>query len=355
MDDSTPFARKTLTVIGLMVAVLGPLALLLYAFPVLFLVLAGVLIAIFLRGLSSRLSARTRMSEGWALVLVLVVLAGLIAGVSWWAGPAIAEQAQQLSRELPGAVASLRQQVAATSWGHELLGRLPDADTLSDGILGNQGSWLHRSLGVLSGVLGFVANLYVVLFIGLFITAQPGPYRAGLVLLVPRAGRARAGQVLDLLNEALFRWLGGKLFSMAVVGLLTALGLWALGVPLPMALALLAALFSFVPNFGPVLAMAPAALVALSNGPDQALYVVGLYVAVQAVESNLITPLVQKRLLSIPPALTLITQVVLGVFTGGLGLVLATPLLVILMVLTKTLYIHDVLGDPVPEQEMSGD
>ncbi len=352
MDSSASFPRRVLTTLGLTLAVLGPLALVLYAFPVLFLILAGVLVAVFLRGCGAWLSQRTRLSEGWAVLLVLLGLGLLLGGVSWWLGPLVGEQVRQLSDELPGALAKLREQLNTTPWGHTLLAEVPEPKQLRETVLDEQGSWLRRSLGVFSSTLGALANLYVVFFIGAFITAEPRPYRAGIVLLVPKAGRPRAEQVLDQLNRTLFRWLGGKLFSMLVVGVLTALGLWALGVPLPVALALLAALCSFVPNFGPIVAMVPAVLVALTAGPDQALYVAGLYVAIQAVESNLITPLVQKKLLSIPPALVLIAQVVLGVFTGGLGLLLATPLLAIIMVLVKMLYIHDVLGDAEPERAM---
>ena len=150
---------------------------------------------------------------------------------------------------------------------------------------------------------------------------------------------------MDKLGETLINWLLGKLFSMTVVGVLTALGLWALGIPLIGVLSLLAGLLSFIPNFGPILALIPAVLVALLEGPDQALYVAGLYVLVQAVESNLITPLVQQRLIEMPPALILVAQVLMGTLVGGLGVMLATPVVAILMVLVKMLYIQDGLGD----------
>ena len=206
---------------------------------------------------------------------------------------------------------------------------------------------------MVSSTLSVLADGYLILFISAFMMAQPTPYRQGIILLVPKAHRDRARQVLDQLGSTLFRWLLGELFSMVVVAILTGLGLWLLGMPLALTLALFAGLFSFIPNFGPLIGLAPALLLAFTQGPSMALYVVILYLGVQLVESNLITPLVQRRMVELPPALVIVSQVLMGVFTGGLGLMLATPIVAMLLVLVKMLYIHDVLDDPQPEAEMS--
>jgi predicted PurR-regulated permease PerM len=132
-----------------------------------------------------------------------------------------------------------------------------------------------------------------------------------------------------------------------VIGVLTALGLWLLGVELALTLGLLAALLTFIPNLGPVLALVPAVLLALMHSPTRALYVTLLYLAIQTVESYVLTPLVQRRTVSLSPALTITAQVALGVLLGGLGLVLATPLTILLLVLIQMLYIEDTLGDSV--------
>jgi predicted PurR-regulated permease PerM len=135
--------------------------------------------------------------------------------------------------------------------------------------------------------------------------------------------------------------------SMIVVGLLTAVGLWALGMPLALTLGLLAALLTFIPNLGPTLAVVPAALLALLQSPTKSLYVILLYLVIQAVESYLLIPLVQRQAVSLPPALTITAQVLLGILVGGFGLVLATPLTAAVMVLVRMLYIEDALGDSV--------
>src|SRR5690606_44568 len=117
-----------------------------------------------------------------------------------------------------------------------------------------------------------------------------------------------------------------QLISMTVVGVLTGAGLWLLGLPLAFILGALAALLAFIPNIGPVLAAVPAVLLALADGPTTVLWVIGIYVGVQAVESYLITPVVQQESVSLPPALTISFQLLMGVLYGILGLALATPL-----------------------------
>jgi predicted PurR-regulated permease PerM len=143
----------------------------------------------------------------------------------------------------------------------------------------------------------------------------------------------------------------GQTFFHACGSRLELLGLWILGVPLALALGFIAGLLSFVPNFGPLIALIPAVLVGLMEGPSTALYVVILYIVIQAVESNLITPMIQKQMVYLPPAVILIGQVLLGILVGGLGLILATPIIAIAVVLVQLLYVEDVLGDKSSEEE----
>ena len=355
MSDSsstTSFAQRTGIVIGLVAATVLGLLFIGAALQVLLLVLAAVLLAVFFRGLGAWLSEHTPLSVGWGALVALVVTAAVIGGTGWFLAPRISEQVDMLSDQLPKSLTHVRQQLEQTSWGNDLTEQIPSLDSLKEKVFNNTGSWLQRSLGVVSSTVGVLANLYLVLFISAFMIAEPRPYRQGIILLVPKAHRDRAQEVLDQLGSTLFRWLLGKLFSMLVVAILTALGLWLLGMPLALTLALFAGVLSFIPNFGPILGLAPALLLAFIQGPDMALYVALLYLAVQLVESNLITPLVQRRMVELPPALVIISQVLMGVFTGGLGLLLATPIVAMLLVLVKMLYIHDVLDDPKPEQEM---
>ncbi len=343
--DPDSFTRKVLKALGIVLGALLIIILVWNAFSVLLLIFAGVLFAVFFRGTAYALSSRTRLSGKWSLAIVAVGVLALITATVWLMAPQVSEQVNALSEELPKATANLRDRVANYKWGRKLIDEAPTMDSL----LENRGTWLQQSLGVLSTTFGVLADLYVVLFLGLFITAQPGLYKRGIVLLVPLPKRDRAREVLDTLGSTLYKWLMGKLFSMLVVGVFTSIGLSLLGVPMALVLGLIAGLLSFIPNFGPLIALIPAVMIALLEGPNQALYVVLLYVGIQAVESNIITPLVQKKMVEIPPALIITSQLLLAIFTGTLGLILATPIMVIVMVLVKMLYVHDVLGDETVE------
>ena len=140
-------------------------------------------------------------------------------------------------------------------------------------------------------------------------------------------------------------WLIGKAASMTIVGIAVFIGLTALGVPLAGALALIAALLDFIPNFGPILALIPAALFALLQGPTQVLYVVVLYGAIQTVEGYVLSPLIDRTTVKLPPALTLTAMVVAALLFGWLGLLLAAPAAAALMVLVQMVYVEDILGE----------
>jgi predicted PurR-regulated permease PerM len=199
-------------------------------------------------------------------------------------------------------------------------------------------------------------NFVMVAFIGLYLAIDPGIYRRGLLSLVPLDRRARAAEILAAVGEALRGWLLGQVFAMLVVGVLATIGLWLLGIPLALALGLLAALLGFIPYLGPLAAAVPAVLLALLAGPQQALQVALLYVGIQLLEGYFLTPLVQQRAVHLPPALTISAMVVMGGLLGGLGLALAVPLTAAAIVLVQKLYVEDVLGDRPnePAQQPAG-
>lgn len=202
-----------------------------------------------------------------------------------------------------------------------------------------------RIAGVFSTTLGAFASFFAILVIGLYMAISSGLYAEGLIHLVPMAKRARAREVLQAVGQTLWWWLLGRGVSMIVVGLLTATGLTLLGVPLALTFGLLAAALTFVPYLGPLLSAVPPTLLALTQQPRQALYVVLLYLGIQGVESYLVTPLVQERTVSLPPAFILTAQLFMGVLLGGMGIVLAVPLFAVVLVLVKMLYIEDLLGE----------
>ncbi|MCZ7574449.1 MAG: AI-2E family transporter [Ardenticatenaceae bacterium] len=182
-------------------------------------------------------------------------------------------------------------------------------------------------------------------------------YTHGFLRLIPRGKRDRGAQVLHAVKHSLWWWLLGQMTAMAVIGVLKSLGLWLLGVPLPLTLGLLAALLTFIPNFGPITAGTVATLVALTESPMKALYTILLAIGVQFIESHLVTPLVQREAVALPPAFTISGQVLMGALLGFRGLVFAVPLLAASLVVVKMLYIEDVLGEPaeVEGEQEAGD
>ncbi len=164
---------------------------------------------------------------------------------------------------------------------------------------------------------------------------------------MPLEKRARAREVFIAIGRALRWWIVGRAFSMIAVGVLTMMGLFIIGLPLAPALSIIAGLLTFVPYIGPLFSAIPAILVALVEGPLVIVYVIIVYIIVQQLENHLITPLVQKRAVSIPPVVLLTAQLLIGILFGLFGVLLATPLAIVSIILVQMLYIEDVLGESI--------
>ena len=294
-----------------------------------------------IHGVSQWLSCRTPLSYKTSMGLFFVVTLLGLGGAGWLVAPSIAEQADALSDSLPEAVERLRERAQQLPWTNELLQqRERIEDSLPDG---------SSAFSVVSKVMGSVAGAlssFVIAFaIGVCLAINPPIYVCGLLKLVPLSYRPRAAEVLDESGATLRAWLLAKLLEMLLIGVLTTLGLWLLGIELALVLGLIAGLLSFIPNIGPVLAVIPALLLASLEGGRTVLYVAALYLFVQALESYVFTPWMQQRIVSVPPALTIGVQLLFGLLAGTLGLLLATPLAAVGMVLIRMLYVEDLLGD----------
>jgi predicted PurR-regulated permease PerM len=185
----------------------------------------------------------------------------------------------------------------------------------------------------------------IIFFVGVFGAAEPGLYRAGLLRLVPPPQRPRAEEAVDTLTFNLRWWLVGQVVLMLVMAGTTALGLWLVGVPLALTLGLLAGALELVPYVGPWASAVPAVLVALTVSPTHLLLTVALYLALHLLEGYVLLPLVQRRAVHLPPALTVAAQALLGELLGVMGLFVAAPLTLCAVVLLKMLYVEDTLGD----------
>lgn len=336
-----PGARWSLAVLA-WAALAGGAAFLLWAVgDLLVLVFVGLLLAVFLHGLADLVQRLTRLPAPWPLPLAVLVLLLLLGGLGAVLGSEIVEQLDQLVPSLQKAWGHAEVQLRAYDWGRILL------DNASFRLLAQDRSWMAKITGGLfSGVAGVVAGLFIVLFVGLYAAAAPALYLGGLLRLIPKSGRGRALEILMAVGATLRWWLIGTFVKMLLVGSATSAGLALLGMPLALALGTIALLLEFIPYIGPVLAAIPALLVALALGPLPALYVLLLYLGIQAAENYVISPLVDQRSVDLPPVLAIVAQLLLGASPLGiLGVFFATPLTALAIVLVRMLYIQDCLGE----------
>ncbi len=198
---------------------------------------------------------------------------------------------------------------------------------------------------IASTTLGLIANIGIIFFVGIFIAVDPKLYRDGFARLFPLARRPRVKEVLDQMSDTLFSWLMGRFGTMLITGGGTAAALFVLGVPMAVTVGVITGLLTFVPNIGAVTGLFLAVLLALPQGLSTVGWVVVLYAASQLLESNVITPLLQQHQTSIPPALLIAFQAIMGAIAGFLGLMVATPLLAASLVLIQQVWIKDVLGE----------
>ncbi len=307
---------------------------------VLLLVFAAILLAVALRGASDRLGSLTGWGPQWCLGAVAFTIFAVIVATGWFSGARLADQSSQLWEQLIRAGSQAKAWLEQYPWGRAVLsgaspeGMVEDSQKLATG-LGK----------ALMGVVGVFASLVIAIVAALYFAASPSLYQTGLLRLLPKRRRARGTEVLEAIGHTLRQWLLGQGIAMLLIAAASYIGLAIIGVPLAPLLALIAGATNFVPYVGPFIGAAPAILVAFGEGPETALWVVALFVGIQFVEGNFLTPMVQKRMTRLPPALTILSQTVLGTLFGVLGVILATPLLAALIVGVRMMYVEDVLGD----------
>jgi predicted PurR-regulated permease PerM len=201
-------------------------------------------------------------------------------------------------------------------------------------------AWSSTLLGVLGGIL-------LVVFGGIYLALNPELYRKGFLKLLPPDIQPNIDAVLEDSHQALRRWLGAQVIAMLLVGGMISIGLTVIGLPSAIALGVIAGLAEFVPTIGPVLAAIPIVLVAGTQGLESVLWALGIIIVVQQLESNIITPLIVGRTVSVAPAVALFAIVSIGVLLGPLGLLFGFPLAIVVDVAVRRLYVADTLGEDV--------
>lgn len=304
---------------------------------ILFIAFGASLLAVMLCWFTGLVQWHFPLRRSVALGVVIAILAVGFAASVWLFGTTLTSQLGQVAKALPESLDGIRQELLKTGWGQVVVSQLQQVDVTTANLLG-------RATGLVRSALGLLGDFALVGIAGIYLAADPELYRRGLLLLVPAAYVARAAEILDALGESMRLWMVGQLFAMVVVGMMWGISLWGLGVNSALALGVIAGLAEFVPVIGPIAGAVPAVIIAWAQSPALAFWSLVVYLVIQQIESSLLLPLIQARVVSLPPALTLFALVTCGLLFGIPGILFGMPLAVVMMVLVKMVYVEDVLG-----------
>ncbi|WP_407154449.1 AI-2E family transporter [Bradyrhizobium sp. STM 3557] len=325
-----------------------------YYAAAIFLLFTGMLLGVALNALTDRLGRVVPLPHALRLIIVCVLLAALLAGIVFLGGATIADQAKVLSdtikEQLVHVKAFLERNGIDTSYfdftnnatnnpaggtapitpqSHGLPGGLPSPSALAS----SGGAIVSQTLKLLLGTVNAVGNFFIVLFLGLASAAQPSIYRSGLLFLAPVKYRDQATVIVDRISDTLERWLIAQIITMFAVFLVTWIGLAIIGIQSSFILGIQAGLLAFIPTVGAIIAGVVVVLASLASGWVAAVSAAVLFLGVHAMESYVLTPLIQRQALDIPPATLFAFQILLGIVFGIWGLTLALPLMAVAKVM----------------------
>ncbi|MCK1755265.1 AI-2E family transporter [Bradyrhizobium sp. 137] len=326
-----------------------------YFAATLLLIFTGMLLGLGLNALTGALGRRVQLPHPVRLAIVCIALALMLAGVAYLGGATIAEQASLLSKTIKSQITNVRSFLenhgidtsffdlgnaasdssadapasSTPSPAAPTRGPLPGAGALAS----SGGAIVSQTFKLLLGTIHGVGNIFIVLFLGLSFAAQPGVYHDGLLFLAPAKHRTRVTLIIDRTAETLERWLIAQITVMLAVGAVTWIGLAIIGIPGAFILGIQAGLLAFIPTVGAIIAGVIVVLASLASGWIAALSALLLFLGVHAMESYVLTPLLQRQALDIPPATLFAFQILLGVVFGIWGLALALPLVAIAKVM----------------------
>jgi predicted PurR-regulated permease PerM len=303
---------------------------------VLLLAFGAVLVAVILHALAQVLERYAGVPPRWSLAAAGSLVAAVLVTALVLFGAQLSAQIAAISERLPLALNSFGRELGIA----DMTGQLKHVLGMGPG-----GEFLSRLAGWGGAILGGLADAVLVAIAGIYIAAAPRTYQRGLVKLFPPGQHRKVEESLAAVGQALRLWLVAQLVAMVAVGVLASLAYWLIGLPSPLALGLIAGLADFIPFVGPIIGALPAVLIAASQDTATALWTIGAVVLVQQVEGNVIFPLAERQMVSIPPALALFAIVAGGVLFGTLGLIFGFPLAVVAFVLVKKLYIRETLGE----------
>jgi len=318
----------------LVVLLLAALALAAWRLMNLTLLLFGaVVIAIGLRAGSQWFARSARIGTAAGLVVVVTLFLAALGATLWYFGSVAADQVDELTKQIPAGVDILLRSLRSLPYGQFVLDKAGNAT--ASGATGWAGAALAGAASSVTRGLGYTVVCFVV---AVYLAAQPELYRKLCLRMTPSDYRARTELLFDKTDLIFRRWLLARLVVMVAIGIMAAVGLWALGIEAAIALGLVGALLTFIPFVGAILAAVPAILVALTESPAQAVLVLLLFIGVHFVEGNFITPLVHAEVVDLPPVMTLLSTVGFTILFGPSGVLLAVPLTLFLMLVVEIFY-----------------
>jgi predicted PurR-regulated permease PerM len=300
----------------------------------LLLLFACSLVALILLTITNALRRRTGLPFGVALGLSVLGLLGLIAGAFAFFGTTLQGEFAELAQRLPTAWADVQARLAQNPTGAAMLER-------AQGLAPSGQALVNAATTALAAVGGALSGLAIVLVGGLYLAAQPRLYQGGLLRMIPDRSRTQVAETLDAVTVSLRNWLKGQALGMLFVGVATGLGLWLVGVPAAWAIGLVAGLAEFVPYLGILVAGIPAVVLGFGQGTDTGLWTIAVLIAVQQIQGNLVMPLLQNRMVDLPPAITIFGIIAAGILFGVAGVLLATPLTIVVLVLVRRFYLGE--------------
>lgn len=330
-NSSFDFFKRVLIVL----AVVATPILIWYLFGVVLMVFGAIILAMLLHLGAEPWVRWLRLPLWAALILSGLIILAVIIGTGYLFGTQISGQFQDVMARTGTASADIQKGLQGTATGRFLLEHMSSGNMSLADVVPN----------LVKVSTTFVEGVIVMIICGAYLAAQPGLYRKGLIWLFPPRHHARAAEIFDGIAEALRLWLLGQLIEMFVIGVLSALAVWAIGVPGPLALGLIAGIGEFIPYLGPLLAAIPAILVALTQSPTMALWTALAYLVIHQIEGNLVAPLVQRRMVSIPPAVMLLGIAAISYLFGAVAIIFAAPIAVVIFAAVNLVYVRDTLHE----------
>lgn len=312
-----PSTRRELKRAAIWLGLAGAMALAVLLIQPILIVFAGIVFASLLDGGVRLLGRVLPIGRGWRLLIVCVLVIAFLAGTFYLTGVQVAAQVTQLRATL---------EVQATRFTGFLSdqGLMPGPSDVSGlarqamGSLGRVTSWVGTAVGA-------VTTLFMIAVLGLFLAMDPTSYQRGLQWMVPRDARPEFARTLDRMGVTLRRLLAGRLLGMAVEGVFTWIALAIGGVPMALLLGIIAGILAFIPNIGAIVTGVLMVAVGFSAGSHEGLWAIATYFVVQTFDGYVVVPMVAKRTVDLPPALTLAMQIMASALLGILGLALADP------------------------------